>query len=191
MVDVTAIQTHVEFLTSLPVPGTWMVSSYGEDPATGEKLIPKVHIVSDVGLAVATIASWTQETHRNVYISAATMVVPPPPGTRGFETDIAYVPYLVADFDDLDAANWPTRVPFMPSWVLETSPGRFQCGFVFDRLVTPDEAKPLARGLKAFCRCDHGTGDIAHVWRIPGTINWPNARKAATGRHVCIVRKIV
>jgi hypothetical protein len=42
--------------------------------------------------------------------------------------------------------------------------------------------KPIASLLKAFAGCDHGTADCSHVWRIGGTLNWPNGRKVAAGR---------
>jgi hypothetical protein len=42
--------------------------------------------------------------------------------------------------------------------------------------------KPVAERLKAFALCDHGTSDISHVWRVPGALNWPNAKKVAEGR---------
>jgi hypothetical protein len=32
------------------------------------------------------------------------------------------------------------------------------------------------------CGGDHGTKDIAHVWRLPGTLNYPNAAKLGRGR---------
>ena len=167
-----------------------MLSSFGEDPSTGEVLRPKTYIVTDVDSTLAVINEWSMDQHRNIYISASKLRVPPPPGQRGSEADIGYVAYLVADFDDLDAANWSKRIPHPPSWGLQTSPGRFQVGFMFNRLVTPEEAKPLAKALKAFCRCDHGTADIAHVWRIPGTINWPNVKKAREGRVPCLVQEL-
>jgi predicted P-loop ATPase len=42
--------------------------------------------------------------------------------------------------------------------------------------------KPIAVRLKSFCHCDHGTADISHVWRVPGTLNWPNKKKFDEGR---------
>src|SRR5256714_8488740 len=42
--------------------------------------------------------------------------------------------------------------------------------------------KPIAVRLMNAARCDFGTQDLSHVWRIPGTPNWPNAKKVAAGR---------
>ena len=167
------------------------LNAFAEDTTTGEILPPMVHVLmGDDASDQAFINLVQSRPHYNLYLSAAKLRVPPPPGRRGCEADIEHVAFLVADFDDLDAANWSNRIPHAPSWVLETSPGRFQVGFLFDRPVTPEEAKPLAKALKAFCRCDHGTADIAHVWRIPGTINWPNVKKHREGRVPCLVHEV-
>jgi hypothetical protein len=48
--------------------------------------------------------------------------------------------------------------------------------------LSVEEAKPLARALRLATGADSGTADVAHVWRVPGTLNWPNAAKIARGR---------
>jgi RepB DNA-primase from phage plasmid len=84
--------------------------------------------------------------------------------------------------DDAHAANYPTRMPVPPNLVIETSPGRFQAFLLFAEPAEPARAKELARLLKEFAACGHGTVDISHVWRIPGTLNWPNTKKVEQGR---------
>src|SRR5262249_10671427 len=54
--------------------------------------------------------------------------------------------------------------------------------YLLDRPYPVEQAKPIAERLKSFAHCDHGTVDLSHVWRIPGTPNWPNAKKIAEGR---------
>src|SRR5262249_31720466 len=54
--------------------------------------------------------------------------------------------------------------------------------FVFKRPLLPDEAKALAELLHRKCGGDHGTKDVAHIWRLPETMNHPNATKIARGR---------
>jgi hypothetical protein len=70
-------------------------------------------------------------------------------------------------------------LPIPPNYVLETSAGRFQAFYLFDKPEELKVVKPIAERLKAFARCDHGTSDISHVWRVPGALNWPNAKKVA------------
>ena len=98
---------------------------------------------------------------------------------------------LVADMDS-DTGKIGD-FPFEPSFEIETSPGNFQPAIIFDRPATPDEAEPLAKALQRATGADFGTGDIAHVWRVPGTLNWPTAKKIARGRSphsvpVCLSR---
>jgi RepB DNA-primase N-terminal domain len=105
-----------------------------------------------------------------------------PSGAKGLERDIVACLGIVADFDDPDAARWAERLPIPPNYVLETSEGRFQAFYLFDKPEALEVVKPLAERLKAFAKCDHGTSDISHVWRVPGALNWPNAKKVAEGR---------
>src|ERR1700730_581274 len=104
------------------------------------------------------------------------------PGGKGYERDVAACLGLVADFDDPDAACWADRLPAPPNYVLETSTGRFHAFYLFRKPELLEAVKPVAQRLKAFAGCDHGTSDISHVWRIPGTLNWPNAKKVGEGR---------
>lgn len=180
--DQAAIRAFFDVFFSWDAPGARVLVAFAQDPQTGENLPPEIEAIADAESATALAFEWTQKRHYNVYVGGVTYAVPPPPGKRGRAEDIEAVTHIVADFDDLDAANYPSRIPWPPSMVLETSPGRFQVYFVFDRPVTAEEAKPLARGLKAFARCDHGTSDIDHVWRVPGCLNWPNAKKVREGR---------
>jgi hypothetical protein len=66
--------------------------------------------------------------------------------------------------------------------VLETSAGRYQSFYLFDKPQSPKIIAPLPNRLKECVGCDHGTADVNHVWRIPGTLNWPNAKKISEGR---------
>ncbi|MBA3517902.1 MAG: DUF3987 domain-containing protein, partial [Rhizobiales bacterium] len=67
-------------------------------------------------------------------------------------------------------------------YILETSAGNQQAIYIFSEPLTPAEAKPLAEALTNAIGCDYGTKDVCHVWRIPGTLNWPNKKKVVAGR---------
>ena len=103
-------------------------------------------------------------------------------GTRSRVTGAGDASRLVPDFDDREAARWAERLPIPPGYVLEASNGRFQPFCFFDKPEPFEEVKQIAERLKAFANCDNGTADLSHVWRIPGTLNWPNAQKVAAGR---------
>ncbi len=140
---------------------------------------------NDVGDAKGTaesIAQFLGQRHYNLYMPLAVYGSELPTGQKGSEKDVSGCLGLVADFDDDDAARWAERLPIPPNYVLETSAGRFQAFYLFDEPQTVAAAKPVAERLKAFAQCDHGTSDLSHVWRVPGALNWPNAKKVSEGR---------
>jgi hypothetical protein len=173
------VLAHVEMIHTLAKTladkGMLIVASYGQDPATGVNLLPKVeHInIGDKDGMVAVIRRLAQEPHRNVYVPLAVMRPDLPAGKKGQEKDIVGVLGLVADFDDANAADYARRLPVTAPYVLKTSADRFQAFLLFDRPASIEEAKAVAKALKEVARCDHGTADLSHVWRVPGTRNWP------------------
>jgi hypothetical protein len=190
------IRAHCEMIHILAAPlagqGKLIIAAFGEDPdqvnpKTGKPGLPLTPIVihaaiGDVGTTARSIGNITISPHRNLYMPLAVLRPDLPKGTKGFEKDIVAVLGLVADFDDVDAPRWAERLPLAPNYVLETSTGRFQAFFFFDKPELFEAVKPIAARLKAFAGCDHGTADLSHVWRVAGSMNWPNARKVAAGR---------
>jgi RepB DNA-primase N-terminal domain len=182
------VRAHVEILHRHAEPfrgrGKLIVASYGQDPITGKNISPKVlHFgIGHIDPMVEQIDVLSHEQHRNIYIPLAILHPDLPPGKKGEESQVVASLGLVADFDDTDAANFRERMPVRANYVIETSPGRFQPFLLFDEPTEPGHAKHLAQSLKDFTVCDHGTADISHVWRIPGTLNWPNKKKVDQGR---------
>jgi hypothetical protein len=163
-----------------------VVASYGEDPderndkgKIGKSITPKVaqFRVGDIEHMVACILKFSQDCHRNVYVPFSLMRPDLQRGQKGYENDVVGVLALVADFDDADAKNWEGRLPVPANYVLETSPGRFQAFIILDQAVDRIRGKVLAERLQGYTRCDYGTRDVSHVWRVPGCLNHPNAKK--------------
>jgi hypothetical protein len=171
--------------------GVLVLASFGAEPLTDCPLPPMVEhfTIGDVEKMTDRAMEWTVQLHRNVYAPLVVAHAYLPNGKKGDERDIVKVLGLVADFDDADAIQWASRSPIPPTAILETSPRRFQTFYLFDRPVTVGIAKDLARRLQAHTRCDFGTKDISHVWRIGGTLNWPNKKKVEAGRapEPCLV----
>jgi hypothetical protein len=188
--DREAVRLHVELIHQLAETftgqGKLVVASYGENPTTGEALIPKVeHFEVGATEAMTTaIVRLSREPHRNVYMPLAVVRKSLARGKKGEEADIIGVLGSVGDFDDDDADQYEQRLPLPPSYALETSSDRYQTFHLYDHPAAVAEAKPVAVRLKAFAKCDHGTVDMSHVWRVPGTLNWPNAKKAKGGRSL-------
>ena len=140
------------------------------------------HAVGNSPDHAATIRQFSAMTGYNVYMPLAVFRPDLPAGSKGSEADIVAVLGTVADFDDPDAARWAERLPLSPNYVLETSKGRFQCGYLFDRPLPVAEAKAIGRALRDTANCDHGCVDASHVWRLPETVNHPTKRKISAGR---------
>jgi hypothetical protein len=177
------LESHIKLLHELASPyagrGKLILTCYGEDPDTG-KAIPSAigdYEIGDDAQMIKDAQELISIPHGNVYVPLAVMRPDLPSGKKGGENDIVAVLGLVADFDDRDAAAYATRLPLPPNYVLETSAGRYQAFYFFDRPATLNEAKPLGQALKEYARCDSGTGDMSHVWRVPGALNWPNRKK--------------
>jgi hypothetical protein len=190
------IRDHVRLIHLLAQPlvgqGKVIATCFGEDPDEidpktgnpGRSLRPRV-IHAAVGEANETLkglAQYIKQQNYNVYMPLAVFRPDLPSWQKGFERDVVACLGIVADFDDPDAAQWAERLPIPPNYVLQTSAGRFQAFYLFDKPEALKVVKPVAERLKAFAKCDHGTSDISHVWRVPGALNWPNAKKVAEGR---------
>lgn len=167
-----------------PANSKLVLCSYGED------LRPRVEHFRPGGVSrmVDVVEKWAKEDGRNIYASWCLYAPDLAPGKRGEIQDIVAVLALCADLDnDKGGAKVGLDdLPCRPSTVIETSPGNMQALFVLDRALTAEEAKPVAQGLRgAVPASDSGTGDINHVWRIPGLTNWPKKAKRDRGREPC------
>ncbi|WP_425963904.1 DNA-primase RepB domain-containing protein [Rhizobium nepotum] len=182
--DEAAVREHVVMLHQLAVglTGKFVVSAFfanpnGEDKAGG---VISHHVVGDVEGTVDAVMAHATTPHANVYICPNLMRTTLERGKKGGESDVVAVLALVADLDD-DTGRSGT-MPINPDYVVESSPGNYQCFILLDAPLSVAYAKPLARSLKLAANADHCTVDLAHVWRVPGALNWPNAKKLARGR---------
>jgi len=177
---------HIALMHGLAerIDGDLVVVGYGEDPDSGIALRPVIgHFpVGNIDGTVQFVMGHANEAHLNLYMAPAVYRHGLSYVSRGKKEDIVAVLGFVADFDDDNATNYIARMPLPPHYVLETSEDRFQAFLLLDKPVSPEEAEEAAKSLKSFCQCDHGTADINHVWRIPGTLNWPNKKKVDAGR---------
>ena len=187
--EASDLHDHVSMLHKLAegIDGKLVLASFGEDPETGGKIMPNVlhYEIGDVDGMVTGAKKLNQQRHRNVYAAMAVFRSDLPAGKKGALDDVVAVLGLVSDFDlkdDPDAGKYAERMPLSADFVIESSQGSFQAGYVFDEPCTVDEAKPLAAQLAEFVACDHRTKDPSGVWRLPGTLNWPNKKKVTAGR---------
>jgi RepB DNA-primase from phage plasmid len=184
--DRAAIHAHVSMLHNLAreshADGQLILACYGENPDTGRKTgqIVRRFAIGDVDMMVNEIMSLEDHPHLNVYVPWAVYRRGLIGTERGGKNDVVCTLALVADLDaDTGKVG---ELPLPASYVIESSAGNFQAVYPFARPLPPNEAEPLAKALQQVTGADHGTGDIAHVWRGPGTLNWPNKKKLDRGR---------
>ncbi|WP_162459128.1 DNA-primase RepB domain-containing protein [Desulfosarcina ovata] len=179
---------HVEMIHTVAeragATGKIIVASFGQNPTTGIDIPPKIgHFrVGDIDGTMAFIKRIQNDRHRNIYVPLCTMRTNLPAGLKGSEQDIEKTIGFCGDFDDERACEYSDRLPLPPDCVIESSPGRFQTLYLFNRGLSFAEAKPLAQALGKGTGCDFCTKDLSHVWRIPGQLNWPNGKKVKAGR---------
>ena len=194
--DKAVIRAHAEMLHARAAlcceRGKLVVTGFGENPdrrrpTTGKpglSLPSKIHHIDlgDIEGMVDCVSQLATKPHYNVYTALAVYRPDLRTRDRGRLEDIIAIVGLVVDFDDAQAGQWQQRLPITPQLVLETSCGRYQAFYLFDQPQTPETVKHLAERLRTITGCDYGTADLDHVWRIAGTLNWPNAKKIGEGR---------
>jgi Family of unknown function (DUF5906)/RepB DNA-primase from phage plasmid len=147
-----------------------------------DKARPQKFRIGDVeGMATEAV---TRGTTSNVYFAPALIRRDIQNGKRGKATDIVAQLGLVID-DDLDTGKAAILPSIEPTAIVETCrvPAiNRHIHYAFTRALPPAEAAALAELLYRKCGGDTGTKDTAHVWRVPGTLNYPTEAKIKRGR---------
>ena len=79
---------------------------------------------------------------------------------------------LVMVLDDVgDAEKAPKLPPLAPTWVMETSPGSFQWGYVFSEQPTKDEFSAAIVAIAEAGYTDRGAINPVRNFRLPGSVN--------------------
>lgn len=177
--DWAGIEAHVDLLiaSAASMNGYFTIFvTHGEVPGAITH-----HKPDDREGILSSIKAHEDTSNANIYISYALLKSKPTRRERGGKDHLNAIIGLVVD---LDADTGKTgEMPVEPSFEIETSPGNRQSVILFDRPMSPEDASPLAKALQRATGADSGTGDIAHVWRIAGTLNWPNEAKLKRGRN--------
>jgi hypothetical protein len=186
--DPALVRSHIEMLhelaTASGVDGVLVCCGYGENPKTRVKIKGRAacFAIGDVDGMVDYALGLCADLHRNVYAPWAVLRRGLATGTRGKKEDIRAVLALVVDADaDHGKAGIP-KLPMLAPYTVRSSADNLQPVYPLAHALPPAEAQPIAEALAAFVGGDGGTKDIDHVWRIPGTLNWPNAEKLRRGR---------
>ena len=181
--DQAAIRSHVELLHTLArsagVEGILAFTRIDASKTHTEKFA-----IGDVDHMADAIIGWSTHPDLNIYASYAIFRKDLPPGTPGGEADVRAVLALVGDLDsDVGKKGVGLNgLPMPPPYVVETSADNFHAVYPLGPALPPKDAKPVAVALSDAIGGDSGTKDVSHLWRIPGTLNWPSAKKLGRGR---------
>jgi hypothetical protein len=140
--------------------------------------------IGDAGYMADAIIAWSTHPNLNLYMSHAIFRKDLASGAAGGEADVRAVLSLVGDLDS-DIGKTAVAIDALPvqaRYVVETSAGNFHATFPLARALPVSEAKPIAEKLSDAIGGDSGTKDTSHLWRIPGTLNWPSQKKIERNR---------
>lgn len=143
--------------------------------------------IGNIGDMADAITCYSTHPSLNLYASYVVFRKDMPHGSTGKEADVRAVLALVGD---LDADIGKTAVglddlPLPPTYVIESSCGNYQAVFPLGRALSYAEAKPIAICLSDAIHGDSGTKDTSHLWRIPGTLNWPTKKSLSVDVRLC------
>lgn len=152
---------------------------------TSEDLVPTRYTLDDIERIVADAVADSNAGH-NVYLEARIVSVNLRGKVRGKVEDTVAVFALVIDSDADKGRGWAPTV--QPSMVVETSPGNFQYWFFFRKAVSAKLGQQLGERIRKVVCCDDDTGNVAQPYRVAGTVNYPNKKKAERGRVIVPTR---
>jgi hypothetical protein len=182
--DHQAIRSHVEMLHQLAknadVDGILTFSRIDDKGNVNTERFA----IGDADHMADAIIGWSCHPKLNIYMPWVIWRKDLAHGAKGAEEDIRAV---LAFVGDLDADKGKKAVgldglPIAAPYVVETSAGSYHATFPLKRALPVAEAKPIAEALSNAIGGDAGTKDTSHIWRIPGTLNWPNQKKLDRGR---------
>ena len=128
-----------------------------------------------------TIDSWNDKVGFNIYYSPSIRKPNLGKKERGGLDTITQALGFVVDCDTPNSFNqWKINaeeVNLTPSYVVQTSSKRVQLVYLFSKPTKDFELwKKYAERLVKHFECDSATKDLAHVFRVPNTTNYPNKK---------------
>jgi len=157
-------------------------------------------VFSNAKRALPVLERWTGEPERNVYVRLCTLKDGVKDANRVSEGQVDQALCLVLDFDAKDGHRLNVdALPIPPTEIVVTSQlpePSYQVRYWYNEPVTPARHKEIAEwfktrlGLsdKAFDKS--GTGTASHLWRVLGSLNWPNKGKIDAGRPAGVGQEV-
>ena len=188
--DLAAIEEYCEFRHRLAagLDGKFVVKAFTTEQKSRCRWIGHFN-VGDAKRMSRAIAAFCPATgrrgdeHLNLYCQWAVFDPNIPvagKGSGGRMKDVIASFAAVSDYDNDKREG--KALPFEPTCRLETSPGNFQEFFIFPQPILLAQAKVTLAALNRMTGNEPCEKNPAHIWRIVGTLNWPNKAKLDRGR---------
>jgi hypothetical protein len=134
------------------------------------------------------------EAGRNTYIETRTVRPGRPkerkPGRGKADATIGLFAFVIDSDADKNRGGRIDHIDGAASAIIETSPGNRHIWLFLHRALSAADAKPLGDRIRKATGADANTGTVTQPYRIPGTPNYPDAKKRARGRVVVPTRLI-
>jgi hypothetical protein len=128
---------------------------------------------------------------RNTYVETRTVRPGRPkerkPGRGKADATIGLFAFVIDSDADKGRAGHVDHIDG-DATIIETSPGNRHIWLFLRRALSATDAEPLGKLIRAATGADHNTGVITQPYRIPGTPNYPDAKKRARGRVLAPTR---
>jgi hypothetical protein len=131
---------------------------------------------------------------RNTYIETRTVRPGRPKerkaGRGRADATIGLFAFVIDSDADKGQAGRVDHIDGDASAIVETSPGNRHIWLFLRRALSAADAKLLGDRIRKATGADHNTGTVTQPYRIPGTPNYPDAKKRGRGRVVVPTRLI-
>ena len=194
LVDETAIRKFTEVLharaaaalAEVDRPGVLQLCSLTPDD---RGLCTQAFCVGDVD-AMTKAAIVSAKAGRNVYVEGRTVTPGLRPEERGKADATVGVFAFVVD-RDADRGKAGRLINGDASAVVETSNGNTHEWLFLSRALNAAAAKTIGASIRKACAADDCSGVVTGCYRLPGTPNFPDAKKRVRGRSIgstCLLR---
>jgi hypothetical protein len=185
--DREMIRSHVEMVHHLArgagsTDGVLTLTTIEANPLRDNDGTPRTQqfSIGDVENHIAAIVGTEGSPNLNCYVPMCIFKRSLGRGKKGSEGDVEFWLAGVADMDNDNGKGG--ALPLEAPYIVQSSELNTQAFYPLSHALPPQGAKLIAIALGDAIGCDPRTKDTSGVFRVAGTLNWPNKRKLDRGR---------